>query len=65
MKCECIHIYIQLFLYLKDGTISVWTPNGDFKIAKSVAVSQLNYISNKKKQKKVQINILFLGNCRN
>lgn len=52
MKCECIHIYIQLFLYLKDGTISVWTPNGDFKIAKSVAVSQLNYISNKKKQKK-------------
>jgi hypothetical protein len=33
---------IHCFLCLKDGTISIWTPNGDLKIAKSVAVSNPN-----------------------
>jgi hypothetical protein len=31
---------IKDFLFYKDGTISVWTPNGQLKIAKSVAVNR-------------------------
>ncbi len=33
---------IHYFSYSKDGTISIWTSNGDLKIAKSVAVSYRN-----------------------